>query len=207
MSFLGLYISIQHELCNINGILVRFTNKFLFTSCYLRILFTIVNGDWKICYACRVIWINWFRWRKMYSWKTRPWIKRRSTGGYFNSIIGAMMIEDRMGFKKMFQMNVYVKHSCIVAHRCQPEKNEKTIFFYLKNKTKKTMCKKIKIKLCAHYCQEWQPRSSFEQRIFWPLTDTRGSWVRICSLIDIKYLPDVTKKWRFLLVVVLWPLP
>ena len=147
MSFLGLYISIQHELCNINGILVRFTNKFLFTSCYLRILFTIVNGDWKICYACRVIWINWFRWRKMYSWKTRPWIKRRSTGGYFNSIIGAMMIEDRMGFKKMFQMNVYVKHSCIVAHRCQPEKNEKTIFFYLKNKTKKNDVQKNKIKI------------------------------------------------------------
>ena len=46
------------------------------------------------------------------------------------------MIEDRMGFKKMFQMNVYVKHSRIVAHRCQPEKNEKTIFFIWKIKQK-----------------------------------------------------------------------
>lgn len=56
------------------------------------------------------------------------------------------MIEDRMGFKKMFQMNVYVKHSRIVAHRCQPEKNEKTIFFIWKIKQKYDVQKnKIKI--------------------------------------------------------------
>ena len=38
--------------------------------------------------------------------KTREWIKRRGENGYFNNIIQELRIEDRIGFREMFQMDV-----------------------------------------------------------------------------------------------------
>ena len=37
--------------------------------------------------------------------KSRSWIKRRSVSGYFNNTIPELMIEERMGFKEMFQIS------------------------------------------------------------------------------------------------------
>ena len=37
--------------------------------------------------------------------KIRSWIKRRSVSGYFNNTIPELMIEERMGFKEMFQIS------------------------------------------------------------------------------------------------------
>ena len=38
--------------------------------------------------------------------KTRSWIKGRRDRGYFNNIIRELRIEDRFGFREMFQMDV-----------------------------------------------------------------------------------------------------
>ena len=38
--------------------------------------------------------------------KTREWIKRREQNGYFNNIIKELRIEDRLGFREMFRMDV-----------------------------------------------------------------------------------------------------
>ena len=38
--------------------------------------------------------------------KTRRWVKRRSDRGYFNNIIKELRVEDRTGFRDMFQMDV-----------------------------------------------------------------------------------------------------
>ena len=38
--------------------------------------------------------------------KTREWIKRRGENGYFNNIIQELKIEDRIGFREMFRMDV-----------------------------------------------------------------------------------------------------
>ena len=36
--------------------------------------------------------------------KTRNWIRRRGSHGYFNNIIQELKIEDRTGFRNMFRM-------------------------------------------------------------------------------------------------------
>ena len=38
--------------------------------------------------------------------KTRQWVKRRRESGYFTNIIQELKVEDRMGFKEMFRMDV-----------------------------------------------------------------------------------------------------
>ena len=38
--------------------------------------------------------------------KTRKWIKRREERGYFSNIVQELKIEDRLGFKDMFRMDV-----------------------------------------------------------------------------------------------------
>ena len=38
--------------------------------------------------------------------KTRNWIKRREERGYFSNIVQELKIEDRLGFKDMFRMDV-----------------------------------------------------------------------------------------------------
>ena len=38
--------------------------------------------------------------------KTREWVKRREQSGYFNNIVKELKVEDRLGFREMFQMDV-----------------------------------------------------------------------------------------------------
>ena len=38
--------------------------------------------------------------------KTSNWIKRREERGYFSNIVQELKIEDRLGFKDMFRMDV-----------------------------------------------------------------------------------------------------
>ena len=38
--------------------------------------------------------------------KTREWVKRRSQSGYFNNIVKELKVEDRIGFREMFRMDV-----------------------------------------------------------------------------------------------------
>ena len=38
--------------------------------------------------------------------KTREWIKRREQKGYFHNIVLELKIEDRLGFREMFRMDV-----------------------------------------------------------------------------------------------------
>ena len=38
--------------------------------------------------------------------KTRDWVKRRDEKGYFNNIIQELKVEDRLGFKEMFRMDI-----------------------------------------------------------------------------------------------------
>ena len=38
--------------------------------------------------------------------KTREWVKRREQSGYFNNIVKELKVEDRLGFRKMFWMDV-----------------------------------------------------------------------------------------------------
>ena len=38
--------------------------------------------------------------------KTRSWIKRREEKGYFNNIIKELKVEDRLGFREMFRMDI-----------------------------------------------------------------------------------------------------
>ena len=40
------------------------------------------------------------------SGKTREWVKRREQSGYFNNIVKELKVEDRLGFREMFQMDV-----------------------------------------------------------------------------------------------------
>ena len=40
------------------------------------------------------------------SGKTREWLKRREQSGYFNNIVNELKVEDRLGFRQMFQMDV-----------------------------------------------------------------------------------------------------
>ena len=37
---------------------------------------------------------------------TRDWVKRRSSKGYYNNIIMELRIEDRLGFREMFRMDI-----------------------------------------------------------------------------------------------------
>ena len=37
---------------------------------------------------------------------TRDWVKRRREKGYFNNIVKELRIEDRVGFREMFRMDV-----------------------------------------------------------------------------------------------------
>ena len=63
-------------------------------------------------------------------------------------------------------------------------------FFYPKNETKKAVNKSIELKIyIGPLLPKWQPRP-----IFWPLTDIRGSWGLIWSLIDLKFSPDFTER-------------
>ena len=56
--------------------------------------------------VCRVVRINDSDDEKPTRGKARSWIKGRTVSGYFKNIIFELMIEDRMGFKEMFQMSV-----------------------------------------------------------------------------------------------------
>ena len=47
--------------------------------------------------------------------KTRQWVKRRSDQGYFNNIIKELRVEDRTGFRDIFQMDVV---NFIIADTC-----------------------------------------------------------------------------------------
>ena len=38
--------------------------------------------------------------------RTRDWVKRRKEKGYFNNIIKELKIEDRIGFREMFRMDI-----------------------------------------------------------------------------------------------------
>ena len=38
--------------------------------------------------------------------KTREWVKRREQSGYFNNIVKELKVEDGLGFREMFQMDV-----------------------------------------------------------------------------------------------------
>ena len=38
--------------------------------------------------------------------KTREWVKRREQSGYFNNIVKELKVEDRLGFREMFRMDV-----------------------------------------------------------------------------------------------------
>ena len=38
--------------------------------------------------------------------KTREWVKRRKQGGCFNKIVKELKVEDRLGFKEMFRIDV-----------------------------------------------------------------------------------------------------
>ena len=38
--------------------------------------------------------------------KTRGWVKRREESGYFNNIVKELKVEDRLGFREMFRMDV-----------------------------------------------------------------------------------------------------
>ena len=38
--------------------------------------------------------------------KTRAWVKRREQSRYFNNIIKELKVEDRLGFREMFRMDV-----------------------------------------------------------------------------------------------------
>ena len=38
--------------------------------------------------------------------KTREWVKRREQSGYFNNIVKELKVEDRLGFREMFRLDV-----------------------------------------------------------------------------------------------------
>ena len=38
--------------------------------------------------------------------KTREWVKRREESGYFHNIVKELKVEDRLGFREMFRMDV-----------------------------------------------------------------------------------------------------
>ena len=38
--------------------------------------------------------------------KTREWVKRLEQSGYFNNIVQELNVEDRLGFREMFRMDV-----------------------------------------------------------------------------------------------------
>ena len=38
--------------------------------------------------------------------KTREWVKRLEQSGYFNNIVKELNVEDRLGFREMFRMDV-----------------------------------------------------------------------------------------------------
>ena len=38
--------------------------------------------------------------------KTREWVKRREQSEYFNNIVKELKVEDRLGFREMFRMDV-----------------------------------------------------------------------------------------------------
>ena len=38
--------------------------------------------------------------------KTREWVKRREQRGYFNNIVKELKVEDKLGFREMFRMDV-----------------------------------------------------------------------------------------------------
>ena len=38
--------------------------------------------------------------------KTREWVKRRDQNRYFNNIVKELEVEDRLGFREMFRINV-----------------------------------------------------------------------------------------------------
>ena len=38
--------------------------------------------------------------------KTREWVKRRKQSEYFNNIVKELKVEDRLGFREMFRMDV-----------------------------------------------------------------------------------------------------
>ena len=38
--------------------------------------------------------------------KTRIWVKRKEEKGYFTNIVEELKVEDHLGFKEMFQMDI-----------------------------------------------------------------------------------------------------
>ena len=59
----------------------------------------------------------------------------------------------------------------------------------------------------VHYCQNDNLGSVSNQGIFWHLTERRGPCERIWRLIELIFPADIIEGWRFLLRVVLGPLP
>ena len=81
----------------------------------------------------------------------------------------------------------------MVAHRIAA--NQKT-----------KVSKKIKLYI-GQLFPKWQPRSSFQRRMFLELTNIRRRWESIWRPIDLKFLPDVTDGWRFPVWIIMVSFP
>ena len=49
---------------------------------------------------------SWTQTKRNQHVKTREWVKRRKQNGSFNNIVKELKVEDRLGFREMFRMDV-----------------------------------------------------------------------------------------------------